>query len=129
MTEAERFPFVQMSERLGAASDLPYLPFTLIYQNRSTLVSGLLDTGSTVNVLPFNVGIQLGAVWEEQTTPITLTGNLAQFEARGLIVLAQVGRFAAVRLAFAWTQANDVPVILGQVNSSWNSMYAFIARS
>jgi hypothetical protein len=33
-----------------------------------------------------------------------------------LIVSAQVGKFDLVRLAFAWTQSGDVPVILGQVN-------------
>jgi hypothetical protein len=27
----------------------------------------LLDTGASVNVLPYEVGLQLGAVWENQT--------------------------------------------------------------
>jgi hypothetical protein len=79
-------------------------------------VSGLLDTGATVNVLPCDTGRQLGAVWDQQTTPVHLTGNLARFEARVLIVSATVGEFAPVRLAFAWTRANNVPLILGQVN-------------
>lgn len=26
----------------------------------------LLDTGASVNVLPHNIGVQLGAIWEEQ---------------------------------------------------------------
>src|SRR5438477_52051 len=55
-------------------------------------------------------------VWEQQTTELRLTGNLAQFEARGLLVSAVVGQFAPVRLAFAWTRATNVPVLLGQVN-------------
>jgi len=79
-------------------------------------VSGLLDTGATVNVLPYQVGLDLGAVWEQASVPVQLTGNLAQFEARALIVSALVGRFAPVRLVFAWTQATNVPVLLGQVN-------------
>jgi len=47
---------------------------------------------------------------------VRLTGNLAQLEARVLIVSAKVAQFAPVRLALAWTQANNIPLILGQVN-------------
>lgn len=114
--KAQRFSFVEIDKSLGAASSLPYLPLTLSYQGTSLSVSGLLDTGSTVNVLPYDIGRQLGAVWDQQTTSVRLTGNLARFEARSLIVSATVGEFTPVRLAFAWTRADNVPLILGQVN-------------
>lgn len=116
VVEFRRFSFTEVVKSLGTASSLPYLPLILRYQRTSLPVSGLLDTGATVNVLPYDVGEQLGAVWGRQTTPVHLTGNLAQFEARALIVYATVGKFAPVRLAFAWTQADDIPLILGQVN-------------
>ena len=79
-------------------------------------VVGLLDTGSTVNVLPYPLGLQLGLVWEHKTTHVQLTGSLARLPARGVIVSGQVASFPLVDLAFAWTQATDVPMILGQVN-------------
>jgi hypothetical protein len=101
---------------LGEAGLQPYLPLTLTYQEHSLTVLGLFDTGAMVNVLPYQVGVDLGAVWEQQSTPLRLTGNLAQFEARGLLVSAVVGQLAPVRLAFAWTRATTVPVLLGQVN-------------
>jgi hypothetical protein len=101
--------------RLGVASLAPFLPITLL-GTKSTSVSGLLDTGATVNVLPYAVGEQLGAVWERQTTTMTLSGNLAACEARALVVPAVVGKFPAVRLAFAWAKTDAVPVLLGQVN-------------
>lgn len=116
LIEGQRFPFTETDRSLGAASSLPYLPLTLSYQGISLSASGLLDTGATVNVLPYEIGRQLGAIWDRQTTPVRLTGNLARFEARVLIVSATVGEFAPVRLAFAWTQASNVPLILGQVN-------------
>lgn len=78
--------------------------------------SGLLDTGATVNVLPYLVGIELGYDWERQTTALDLTGNLAQYQARVVLVQAVVGDFQPVQLIFAWTQAENVPLILGQVN-------------
>jgi hypothetical protein len=77
---------------------------------------GLLDTAATVNVLPYDTGLQLGAIWDQQTVPVRLTGNLANQEARGLLLTATVGKFPPVRLAFAWTKNNAVPLLLGQVN-------------
>ncbi|MBE9101337.1 hypothetical protein IQ267_18010 [filamentous cyanobacterium LEGE 07170] len=56
----------------------------------------LLDTGASVNVLPYEIGLQLGAVWEEQTVPIQLSGNLAQMEARGLVLSATIAEFSSV---------------------------------
>ena len=61
------------------------------------------------------MGLQLGAAWEQQAIAVRLTGNLANEPARALLVSATVGHFAAVRLAFASTRSDAVPVILGQV--------------
>jgi hypothetical protein len=98
---------------------MPRLPMTLILGNRSLEVVGLLDTGAAVNVLPYRVGLALGAVWEEQTTTIPLVGSLGQFEARALVLMASHPRITPdepVRLVFAWTQAENAPVIFGQMN-------------
>jgi hypothetical protein len=116
MLEVKRFVFSPIDNQLGVASSLPYMPITLNYQNRELTASGLLDTGATVNVMPYQIGLQLGARWGQQTTPVQLTGNLANLPAYGLIVTATVARFPPVRLAFAWTRAENVPLILGQVN-------------
>jgi hypothetical protein len=116
MPGAERFPFTASRPTGGPAALLPYLPLTLTFRQSPVQVMGLADTGATVNVLPFSVGRQLGAVWEEQTIVVPLTGNLAAHEARALVVVAAVGRFPLIRLAFAWTESDNVPVLLGQVN-------------
>ncbi|MGH7963142.1 MAG: hypothetical protein ACRERD_15145 [Candidatus Binatia bacterium] len=116
MRNADRYPFIATNPALGEAGLQPYLPLSLTYQDHAVTVAGLLDTGAMVNVLPYQVGVELGAVWEQHTTALRLTGNLAQFEARGLLVSALVGQFAPVRLAFAWTRATNVPILLGQVN-------------
>lgn len=116
MHNADRYPFLPIDSALGEAGLQPRMPLTLTYQDQSVAVTGLLDTGAMVNVLPYPVGVDLGAVWEQQTTALQLTGNLAQFDARALLVSAIIGTFAPVRLVFAWTQAPNVPVLLGQVN-------------
>ena len=57
-----------------------------------------------------------GAVWDRQTISVPLTGNLADFEARAILLSGRVGQFPPVRLAFAWTRNERVPLILGQAN-------------
>jgi len=116
MHSAERYPFLSIASALGEAGFQPRLPLTLAYHDQSVAVSGVLDTGAMVNVLPYTVGVDLGAIWAQHTITLQLTGNLAQFDARVLVVSATVGSFAPVRLVFAWTQAPHVPVLLGQVN-------------
>jgi hypothetical protein len=116
MLDGKRFPFIERTNSLGLSSTLPYLPITLTYSNRSVEAMALLDTGASVNVLPYELGLQLGAVWEEQTVPIQLTGNLARMEARGLVLSATVAEFPSILLAFAWTESREAPLILGHMN-------------
>ena len=95
---------------------LPTIPVILSYADSSVSANALLDTGSTVNVLPYDIGLQLGAIWDNQTVRLPLAGNLAKVEARGLFVQVQIGNLEPVRLAFAWVEASNVPLILGQTN-------------
>jgi hypothetical protein len=112
---AAQFPYTPRDPALGSASLAPMLPLTLA-ATQGVAVSGLLDTGAAVNVLPYAAGQQLGFDWDQQTTPVQLSGNLASVDARVVVVSAVVDSFVPVRLAFAWARVDDVPVILGQVN-------------
>jgi hypothetical protein len=105
-----------MDPTAGATSLAPYLPIQLAAGANQVSVLGLLDSGAAINVLPRGVGLRLGSVWEQQTTPIRLAGNLAPIEARVVVVSAIVGGLPAARLAFAWAQTDSVPVILGQTS-------------
>ena len=116
MSNSIQFPYSQQDAATGTASLLPYLPIKLSYQNKEVDTEGLLDTGSTVNVLPYDLGVQLGGIWDNQQTSIQLTGNLANFEARAILLTGHVGNLSPVHLAFAWTKADNVPLILGQIN-------------
>jgi hypothetical protein len=113
--EPERYPFVERDSGPGPPDLAPLLPITLT-GTTSALTWGLLDTGAAVNVLPYRIGIELGASWEQQTFLIPLSGNLAAFEARGLVLSARIGNFPDVQLAFAWAMTDAVPILLGQMN-------------
>lgn len=116
MVDAQRFPYKIIDSSLGMVDRMPYLPLTLASNGQFLNVEGLLDTGASVNVLPYELGVQLGLIWENETLSVLLAGNLARFEARAVVVDAQVSSFPIVNLAFAWTQVPDVPLILGQAN-------------
>ena len=116
MLNGQRFAFTERIDSLGRSSILPYLPITLSNRSNSVEVIALLDTGASVNVLPYEIGIQLGAIWEQQTVPIQLSGNLASSEARGLVISGTVAQFSPILLAFAWSRSTDAPVILGHLN-------------
>ena len=116
MRDSQSFNFIEVVDAFGVSDALPQLPLILMYRNLSVEVLALLDTSASVNVLPYSIGVQLGAVWQEQTTSVILAGNLASVEARGLLVSAQIGNFAPVRLVFAWSRSDDAPVLLGRMN-------------
>ncbi|MEA5479486.1 hypothetical protein VB774_17840 [Pseudanabaena galeata UHCC 0370] len=116
MTLKKRFNFVEKSNSVGETSLVPYLPLTLSFQNTSISTSGLLDTGASVNVLPYEIGIQIGLNWDDHTTSVTLAGNLAQFPAKGIILSATIDQFAPTTLVFAWTKAENIPLLLGRIN-------------
>lgn len=116
MLNGQRFSFAEKIDLLGRSVIMPYLPLTLTNSDRSIEVTALLDTGASVNVLPYDIGRQLGVIWEEQTVPIELSGNLARHTAKGLVLSGIVAPFSPILLVFAWTKSNDVPVILGQMN-------------
>jgi hypothetical protein len=101
---------------LLGTSLMPLLPLVLSQDGQQLSAVGLLDTGAAVNVLPYSLGEQLGLLWNQQQSPLALSGNLARLPSFGIIVSAVIANFAPVRLVFAWTQSDDVPLILGQTN-------------
>ncbi len=116
MTTAERYPYRVRSDEHGQMLARPVLHFRLSYNERNIEIDALLDTGATVNVLPHEIGESLGLQWSELTRPVVLTGNLARYEARGVVLTGHIGQFTPVELVFAWTRAQGIPLLLGQVN-------------
>ncbi len=111
-----RFKYSTTDPSQDEFDSLPRVPLVLRYNNRQIEVVGLVDSGAMVSVLPYDVGLQLGAVWDDRKANIRLAGSLGSRPAMPLFVMAQVGEYAPVRLAFAWVKSSDVPLILGQTN-------------
>lgn len=112
-----RFPYAEVPGVGGSL--LPRLPLTLQRDNHAINVIGLVDSGSSVNVLPFSVGLKLGAIWELQKPLPGLAGNLSSYEARALLLQGQHPALTGnqtIDLLFAWIKTDQAPVIFGQMN-------------
>ena len=95
---------------------LPRLSLRLSNGHQSVTAVGLVDSGATVSVLPYELGVRLGGVWDNRHANLRLSGNLGHQPAMPFFAEAEIGDFAPVRLAFAWVKSPDAPLILGQTN-------------
>ena len=111
-----RFTYSTTDPSQNEFDSLPRLPLILRRNTQVVEVFGLVASGATVNVLPYEISIQLGAVWNEREAIIRLSGNLGNQSAMPLSVMAEIGEFAPVRLVFAWVKSANAPLILGQTN-------------
>ncbi|MGB3491342.1 MAG: hypothetical protein WBA57_01345 [Elainellaceae cyanobacterium] len=92
------------------------MPLILRRERHTVEAVGLVDSGATVNVMPYELGLQLGATWNDNRAIIQLAGNLGNQAATPFFAMVQFGDIAPVQLAFAWTQSPSAPLILGQTN-------------
>ena len=67
---AIQFPYVAIHPGRGELERQPLLPLKLTHSQQTVSATGLLDTGAMVNVLPYDLGTQLGADWNQQTIPV-----------------------------------------------------------
>ena len=92
------------------------MPLGLSRANQRIEAVGLVDSGATVNVLPYELGLQLGGVWDNSKAIIQLAGNLSSQPAIPFSVTVEVGDFTPTELVFAWVRSLNAPLILGQTN-------------
>ena len=112
-----RYPFMMLDTQPGSL--MPRLPLEITFGYRSIQVAGIVDTGSADNVLPYRVGLALGALWDKQEKLGPLSEGQAGVESRALPILAKIPELTEttdVPLVFAWASSDSVPVLLGQTN-------------
>jgi hypothetical protein len=111
-----RFKYSTTSLTQNEFDSLPRVPLSLRRKERIVESIGLVDSGATVNVLPYELGLQLGGVWEDRRAIIQLAGNLGNQPAMPFSAIAQIGEFLPTELVFAWARSPNLPLILGQTN-------------
>ena len=111
-----RFKYSITSPTQNEFDSLPRIPLILQKGDRSIEATGLVDSGATINVLPYKIGIQLGGIWDNNRAIIQLAGNLSNQSAIPFSTTAKIADFQPVKLVFAWVSRPNVPLILGQTN-------------
>ncbi|WP_017652689.1 hypothetical protein [Fortiea contorta] len=111
-----RFKYSITSSTQNEFDSLPRIPLVLSRKNHNIEANGLVDSGATVNVMPYELGLQLGEIWDERKAIIQLAGNLSNQLAIPFLARAEIGSFTPVQLVFAWVSSLNVPLILGQTN-------------
>jgi hypothetical protein len=111
-----RFRYSTTDPSQNEFDSLPRVPIILRREGRTVEALALVDSGATVNVMPYELGLQLGATWHDSGAIIQLAGNLGNQSATPFSSMVQVGDIASVQLAFAWTKSPNAPLILGQTN-------------
>lgn len=113
-----RFKYSTTSPTQNEFDSLPRIPLTLQKDNRSVEALGLVDSGATVNVLPYDLGLQLDAVWDDRQAIIQLAGNLCNQPAIPFLAIARIGEYTPTELVFAWVRSPNTPLILGQTSAT-----------
>jgi hypothetical protein len=116
MSLVEQFPYQDRNPSAAGFDLMPDLPILLRSPSHTLSGLALVDSGATIGVLPYSLGVQLGFDWNSQHLQLRLTGALAHVEARGIAVQAVVGKLSPVRLVLAWAASDQVPFVLGQFN-------------
>ncbi|MEM9220061.1 MAG: hypothetical protein AAGD25_37760 [Cyanobacteria bacterium P01_F01_bin.150] len=111
-----RFRYSTTNSSQNEFDSLPRLPLIIRREERTIEALGLVDSGATVNVMPCELGLQLGAIWDDSQAILQLAGNLGNQSAMPFSAMVQVGDVAPVQLVFAWTNNPNAPLILGQTN-------------
>lgn len=69
-----RVRYGSLLSRLSPSSNLPWLPIGLENNGQQVQAQGLVDSGSTVCVMPYETGVQLGFVWDDTLADVPLGG-------------------------------------------------------
>ncbi len=116
MNERLVFPYTVSPEYERDPVARPFLPVTIRFQQNELKSMALVDSGSDVNVLPYQLGLDLGANWDRQQESTDLEGVGGGVQAKFIGADVHVESWPSIRLVFAWANDNDIPVILGQWN-------------
>lgn len=111
-----RFKYSTTDLSQNEFDSLPRIPLKIQHNNYIFEGLGLVDSGATVNVLPPQIGLELGNIWNDNQAIIQLVGNLGKQPAIPIVLITQIAEFSPVRLVFAWSKSDNVQIILGQTN-------------
>ena len=106
-----RFRYSLLEPATNERESLPRAPMFLFNGVNSLETLGLLDTGAMTNILPYELGLKLGGVWDERSAYLRIGGGLYPQPAMSFFTMAKVADLPSVKLAFAWVRNPNIPLI------------------
>lgn len=94
----------------------PLLPADVTFNGVTLRVTGMLDTGAMMSVIPHSVGARFGASWSSLTVPTLIGGVGGGVPAKLVTASGVIGTFPPIPLVFAWAASDDVPTVFGYLN-------------
>lgn len=107
---------------------MPMIPVSLANGIHRAERLALIDSGATVNVMPFSLGKALGFEWDRESNGFVLTGAAGGVSSKVVAIKASIRGFEPVDLAFAWADTDSIRLILGQSNFFEQFTICFSAR-
>lgn len=114
MTDGLIVPYIINPDYVDDDHPRPFVPVNLRLGGNEIHELAMIDSGADVCVLPRQIGVNLGALWEDQYEVVGLAGLTENLESRRITLNVTVGNLPSIMVPFAWTNSDDVPVILGQ---------------
>ena len=114
MTDGLIVPYITNPRFADDELARPFIPVNLRVGGNEIQELAMIDSGADVCVLPHQAGVNLGALWEDQYEIVGLSGLTENLESRSITLNLTVGNLPSIMVPFAWTNTDDLPVILGQ---------------
>ena len=112
----KRFPYLHRGQPGDPFGFAPLLPIRLTRDAVMITELALVDSGASMNTLPYSLGLRFGVDWNSLPMTVQLGGGKGAVSAKLLAVDGLVAGFPAVQLLFAWAQTDSYPLLLGQSN-------------
>lgn len=116
MSSPARFPFLPRPGGSGPLDLAPLLPARLSRGGIDVDVVGLVDSGASFSVLPYDIGARFGLDWNQLPHGLTLGGVASGTPAKLIALDITFGPIGPVSQLFAWAKTNGPPLVFGQVS-------------
>lgn len=111
-----RFPYLMKAPGGSTVDLMPLLPLELRRNSQRFRSIALVDSGATMNVLPYSLGATLGVDWNSLPSSTSIGGAGGHVQAKIIAAEAIINGFPPVPLLFSWLQSDSFPFVLGQTN-------------
>ncbi len=113
-----KFDYTHVPALPDWASGRPLVDIQLYHAEHEIIVPVLVDSGADISIMPYEIGLELGFIWNEQTYPIDLGGIMRGVPAFAVLVRGEIAGLPEKALVFAWAQKHrsECRFVVGQMN-------------